>query len=330
MNLNINIDDILSGNKMAVARALNLLENRLPEEFDHASDVIEQLSRHARPSRHIIGITGPPGVGKSTLISRMIKEYRDQDQTLGIISVDPSSRKSGGALLGDRARITCDPTDPGVFIRSMAAGTHLGGLAWRTRHCMTVFEAAYDIIILETVGVGQSETEIDEVVDTVVFVVQPGSGDALQFMKAGIMEIPHILVINKADQKALAQKALNDLKAVGEFGRADDSGWKPEVVMTSALNGWGQRELTDLIKGHLSHLTCCNMDRRRRKNRIYWIYLLYRERFGSFGIEALGGEEKILDMIETYDIVNPFYGLERLTKQLWQTITSSKKIRPLK
>ena len=320
MTLDINIADILSGNKMAVARALNLLENRRPEGFDHTADIIEELSRNARPERHIIGITGPPGVGKSTLISRLVKEYRDRQHTIGVISVDPSSRKSGGALLGDRARITCDPTDPGVFIRSMAAGRHLGGLAWRTRHCMTVFEAAYDIIILETVGVGQSETEIDEVVDTVVFVVQPGSGDALQFMKAGIMEIPHVLVINKADQKSLAQKALNDLKAVGEFGRMDGSGWKPEVVMTSAMNGWGQKELADLLYRHLAHLNCCDMVQLRRRNRIYWIYLLFRERFGSFGTEALGEEEKILSLIQTYDIVNPFYGLEQLTKRLWETI----------
>jgi LAO/AO transport system kinase len=318
--MNINIEDILSGNKMAVAKALNLLENRRSERVDHASEIIEQLSRHARPTRHVIGITGPPGVGKSTLISRMIKEYRDQHQTIGIISVDPSSRRSGGALLGDRARITCDPTDPGVFIRSMAAGRHLGGLAWRTRHCLTVFEAAYDIILLETVGVGQSETEIDEVVDTVVFVVQPGSGDALQFMKAGIMEIPHVLVINKADQKSLAEKAANDLKSVGEFGRMDGSGWKPGIIMTSAMNGWGQTELVSLLKTHLDHLSCCDMTERRRQNRIFWIYLLYRERFGSFGIEALGGEEKILSIIKEYDIVNPFYGLGRLTDKLWKTI----------
>jgi len=319
----ISISDVLLGNKMAVARALNFLENRRPEEIGRVSELIEQLSRNPRPGRHIIGITGPPGVGKSSLISRMIGEYRNQNQTIGVISVDPSSRKSGGALLGDRARINWDPTDPGVFIRSMAAGRHLGGLAWRTRHLMTVFEAAYDVILLETVGVGQSETEIDEVVDTVVFVVQPGSGDSLQFMKAGIMEIPHILVINKADQKALAQKALNDLEAVKSLGWMDKSGWQPGIVMTSALEGWGQEELLTRLKAHQDHLISSDDNQRRRHNRISWILLLYRERFGSFGMETLGGEENILRLIEQVDIGNPFYGLCRLTEKLRDTLRSS-------
>jgi len=314
------IKNILGGDKKAVAEALNLLENSRPDRFSLAQDLIEQLSTNARPERHVIGVTGPPGVGKSTLISRVIQEYRGRNQTVGIISVDPSSRKSGGALLGDRARITHDPADPGIFIRSMAAGRHLGGLAWRTRHCLTVFEAVYDVIILETVGVGQSETEIDEVVDTVVFVVQPGSGDALQFMKAGIMEIPHVLVINKADQKSLAVKALNDLKTVGSFGRVDNFDWKPEVIMTSALQGWGQDELIVVLKKHLDYLSCHDIAKRRRQNRICWIFLLYKERFGNFGIEALGGEEKILQLIAQLDIINPFYGLQRLTDKLWKTV----------
>ncbi len=303
-----------------MARALNLLENSRPEEFDRIKALIERLSLQARPGRHVIGITGPPGVGKSTLISRVIREYRQRNQTVGVISVDPSSRKSGGALLGDRARISYDPTDQGIFIRSMAAGRHLGGLAWRTRHCLTVFEAAFDVILIETVGVGQSETEIDEVVDTVIFVVQPGSGDALQFMKAGIMEIPHILVINKSDQKSLALKAYNDLKAIGSFNRTDDQGWKPEALMTSALEGWGQDNLVCACSAHYHHLAQHGMAELRRRHRIYWIFLLFQERFGSFGIDRLGGEAHVFKKIERYDMANPFSGFEQLTDALCQTV----------
>jgi LAO/AO transport system kinase len=321
MTIDIPINEILSGSKIAVARGLNLLENTRPETVDSVKNLIEALSRNARQDRHVIGITGPPGVGKSTLISRIIHEYRHREKTIAVISVDPSSKRSGGALLGDRARIVYDPADPGIFIRSMAAGGHLGGLAWRTRHCLTVFEAAFDVILIETVGVGQSETEIEEVVDTVVFVVQPGSGDSLQFMKAGIMEIPHILVVNKSDRKSLAQKALNDLKSVGALGRKDDSGWTPKVVMTSALHGLGLEKLIAAAADHYSTLSAGDMAEKRRQYRISWIFLMFKERFGSFGIEVLGGEKKVLAAIGRSDVSNPFAGLDILKDALLVTVT---------
>ncbi|MFO7964917.1 MAG: methylmalonyl Co-A mutase-associated GTPase MeaB [Desulfobacterales bacterium] len=320
MNTAIDISDIRSGNKMAVARGLNLLENARPEAHGAAADLIEELSQHARESRHVIGITGPPGVGKSTLISRIIREYRSRGDTIGVISVDPSSKRSGGALLGDRARITYEPGDAGTFIRSMAAGGHLGGLAWRTRHCLTLFEAAFDVVVIETVGVGQSETEIEEVVDTVVFVVQPGSGDSLQFMKAGIMEIPHILVVNKSDQEELARKAVGDLKSVGAFGSRDRCGWVPRVITTSALNGWGQSELVSAMADHYRFLKTGDLAGRRRQNRIFWIYLMYKERFGRFGVETLGGQARISDIIEGSDVGNPFDGLRKLTRALSDSV----------
>ncbi len=296
------IEKILKGNKKAIADALNLVESSGPEHINQAKSLIEVLSRKARTERHIIGITGPPGVGKSTLVSCMIEKYRSQDKTVGVIFVDPSSMRSGGALLGDRARIAYDPGDSGIFIRSMAARDHLGGLAWYTRHLMTVFEAAFDRVIIETVGVGQSETEIEQVVDTVIFVIQPGSGDSLQFMKAGIMEIPHILVINKSDQQKLAMKASNDIKSVFPLETPDNKVWQPELLMTSCTENTGLDELLSILKKHLSYLKKNDLAKKRRMNRIRWIYMIFKERFGSFGLEVLGGKEKVLKRIAETDV----------------------------
>ncbi len=312
----IDIEAVIRGEKKAVADALNLLETRRADALAQARTLLEELSRRAKPQRHVIGITGPPGAGKSSLISRIIPEYRAMGKTVGIISVDPTSQRSGGALLGDRVRISYDPTDPGVFIRSMAAGSHLGGLAWQTRHCVTIFEAVFDIIIIETVGVGQSETEIDQVVDSIVFVVQPGSGDTLQFMKAGIMEIPHVLLVNKADQKALATRALNDLKTVAGLRAEDSSDWQLELIPASALEGWGQDTLVDTLGKHHRFLKDNDIEQRRRQHRCQWVYLLFKERFGSFGVETLGGAKAVYQAIAETDTADPFRNLSDLEQRL--------------
>lgn len=315
--MSMDVDDVLSGEKRAIAHVLNLLEERGPSCFDRNKALIGLLGCHARPGRHVVGITGPPGSGKSTLMSRLISEYRRRGKTVGVIAVDPSSRRSGGALLGDRARISHDSSDAGVFIRSMAAGTHLGGLAWKTRHCLTVFEAVYDIIILETVGVGQSETEVGHVADTVAFVAQPGSGDLLQFIKAGIMEIPHVIVVNKADQKALATRALSDLMIAKAFSQSALDGWELQIVKTSAMEGWGHGELVDFLETHQQFL----MDHGllgdlRRRNRIEWIRMLFKERFGDYGMEVLGGEAAVQHLIAFSDTTNPLDTLELLEKKV--------------
>jgi LAO/AO transport system kinase len=289
----LDLDGILAARKAAVAAALNLCENRRPDLEGAVAERLACLARHARPDRQIVGVTGPPGAGKSTLIARLVRGYRAAGHRVGVLAVDPSSRRSGGALLGDRARIDHDPGDPGVFIRSMAAGSHLGGLAWRTRHCLTVFEAAYDRILVETTGVGQSETEIDTVADTVVFVVQPGSGDSLQFIKAGIMEIPHVLVVNKADMRSAALKAFHELEGTL---RAQD-GWMPPVILVSAREGWGHHELLQKLDEHRSSLGSAGLGRRRRESRIRWAYLFFREAFGSYGVERLGGEQRVLERL---------------------------------
>jgi LAO/AO transport system kinase len=319
----IRLDEILKGEKTAVAQALNLLEDKKPSSLARRVKLVETLSLNAKPERHVIGITGPPGVGKSTLLSRIIPIYRDQKKSIGIITVDPSSKMSGGALLGDRTRISYDPKDTDIFIRSMAAGRHLGGLAWRTRQCLTLFESIYDRIIIETVGVGQSETEIEDVVDTVVCVVQPGSGDVLQFMKAGIMEIPHILVMNKADRKSLAEKSKNDLEAVASIASTDMAGWNLALNMTSALEGWGLDALVTAIEKHGFYLNERNISEKRRQNRMKWVHMIFRERFGSFGVDMLGGEKNILGLLKHADIINPFEEVQTLEQLLWKAISDS-------
>lgn len=311
----IELDGILNAQKTAIAGALNLLENRRPAEEGLAAELIEALTRHARPDRHVIGITGPPGAGKSTLISRLVREYRSAGRRVGVLTVDPSSPRSGGALLGDRARIDYDPGDPGLFIRSMAAGPHLGGLAWRTRHCLSLFEAAYDRILIETTGVGQSETEIEKVADTVVYVVQPGSGDSLQFMKAGIMEIPHVLVVNKADRKNLALKSYHELQALAGVGSRRQDGWTPELMLVSALEGWGQEALAAALERHLDFLSSGRLNDLRRMHRVQWVYILFVERFGSYGVERLGGERQIYERLEAADMSNPLRALQELAEE---------------
>jgi len=311
------IGNVLRGDKRSIAEVLNLLEERGAACFERNKELIGRLSGSARPERHVIGITGPPGSGKSTLLSRLVGEYRARGKTVGVIAVDPSSRRSGGALLGDRARIAHDSDDQGLFIRSMAAGRHLGGLAWKTRHCLTVFEAVFDIVILETVGVGQSETEVGQVADTVAFVAQPGSGDVLQFIKAGIMEIPHVIVVNKADQKALAAKAHGDLMIAKAYSQSALGGWELNIVKTSAMEGWGHKELVDILEGHRRFLDEYGMlEDLRQRNRREWIYMLFKERFGDFGLEVLGGEMNVRRFIEHSDTINPLESLEILAEKV--------------
>lgn len=293
-DIGLDIEGIRAGRKAAVAAALNLLENRRSGADQATAGCLEDLARHARPDRHLVGVTGPPGCGKSTLIARLLRAYREAGHRVAVLAVDPSSRRSGGSLLGDRARIEHEPGDPGVFIRSLAAGSHLGGLAGRARHCLAVFEAGYDRILIETTGVGQSETEIESVADTVVFVVQPGSGDSLQFIKAGIMEFPHVMVVNKADRRTDALKALNELE--GTLRERD--GWRPAVLAVSARDGWGHAALLDALEKHFEFLGPDGRVRRRRAQRVQWACQLFRDRFGSYGVERLGGEERLRQRLE--------------------------------
>src|SRR5919199_6325848 len=200
----------------AAPAALNLVESRTPAAAAEVAALLHEVSPAAlgrEAPAHVVGVTGPPGAGKSMLLGELVRAWRADGRTVAALAVDPSSRRSGGALLGDRARIPYDPDDRGVFIRSTAAAGRLGGLAPATRAAAHALAAAFDVVVVETVGVGQSETEVAEVADTVAVVVQPGSGDILQFLKAGIMEIPDVLVVTKADLGDIAMRARRDLAA---------------------------------------------------------------------------------------------------------------------
>jgi LAO/AO transport system kinase len=200
----------------AAPAALNLLESIAAADREQATALLREVSPAAlggEAPAHVIGVTGPPGAGKSTLLSALLRAWRVRARTVAILAVDPSSRRSGGSLLGDRARIDFDPADQGVLIRSTAAGERLGGLARATRAAAHALAAAFDIVVIETVGVGQAETEVADVADTVAVVVQPGAGDVLQFLKAGIMEIPDVLVVTKSDLGQLATRTRRDLSA---------------------------------------------------------------------------------------------------------------------
>jgi len=219
------------GDLTAAPAVLNLVENRTRR--GEAAELLAEVSPAVLGGEapgHLTGITGPPGAGKSTLLSALVATWRRCGRTVAVLAVDPSSRRSGGSLLGDRSRIDHDPSDAGVFIRSAAAGGQLGGLAPATREAAQALAAAFDVVVIETVGVGQSETDIAEVADTVAVIVQPGSGDVLQFLKAGIMEIPDVLVVTKSDLGQVAMRARRDLNAALRSVGADTA-----VVSVSAI-----------------------------------------------------------------------------------------------
>ncbi|MBI3445201.1 MAG: methylmalonyl Co-A mutase-associated GTPase MeaB [Magnetospirillum sp.] len=279
------LDEIRAGGKAGLARALAELE-RAPD----APATVALLDRaYAEPRAHVVGMTGPPGVGKSTLMNALISGWRQRGRTVGCIAVDPSSRRSGGALLGDRTRLTTDPEDQGVFVRSMAARDRLGGLAALTVSSMVLMRALYDMVLIETVGVGQSETDVVGVADTVLFCVQPGSGDSLQFMKAGIAEIPHVVVVTKADMGAAAVRARADVLGALGLGGDGYEGWEPPVLMVSSAQRQGVEDLLAGIDAHGDFLAeNGRLAAARQTQAEAWLVEALRERFGREGVRRAG------------------------------------------
>ncbi len=264
------VDRASGGDLRALARLVSLIENGSPQ--------LRQIMRALAPrtgGARVIGLTGAPGVGKSTLTGALVKAYRGRGQRVGVIAVDPSSPFTGGALLGDRIRMQDHATDDGVFIRSMASRGHLGGLAAATPQALRVLDAAgFDLVLIETVGVGQAELEIASLADTTIVLVAPGMGDAVQAAKAGILEVADVFAVNKADRPQ-AQQTVRDLRNMialghqgtqqdGEPGHPDQPGWKTPIVSTVATTGEGIGELADKIDAHWSWLSSSGGRERRR------------------------------------------------------------------
>ena len=251
-----------AGESRSVARLISLVEDESPL----LREVMAALAPHAGHA-HIIGITGSPGVGKSTSTSALVSAYRATGQRVGVLAVDPSSPFSGGALLGDRVRMQDHATDAGVFIRSMASRGHLGGLAWTTPQALRVLDAAgFDVVLVETVGVGQSEVEIAGMADTTLVLLAPGMGDGIQAAKAGILEVGDIYVVNKADRDGV-QNVTRDLRAMLALAERTPDAWVPPILKTVASRNEGIDEVVGAIEDRLTWMRGNGVLVERRRSR---------------------------------------------------------------
>jgi LAO/AO transport system kinase len=233
-------------------------------ELRRVMKVIAPLTGHA----HVVGLTGSPGVGKSTVTGELVRAYREQQLRVGVLAVDPSSPFSGGALLGDRVRMQDHATDDQVFIRSMASRGHLGGLSWATPQAVRILAAAgFDVVLIETVGVGQAEVEIASLADTALVVVAPGLGDSIQAAKAGILEIADVFAVNKSDRPG-AQEVVRDLRTMLAMASYGPSDWKPPIVSTAAATGGGIADLAAAIGKHRDWLAAAGQGDERRMRRV--------------------------------------------------------------
>ena len=286
------LQDLLKGDTRALSRVITRVENRSADSLD----ILRQLFRHTGKSQ-IIGVTGSPGSGKSTLVDRLAAEFRKKNNTVGIIAVDPSSPFTGGAILGDRIRMQTLGVDPGVYIRSMATRGHLGGLAAATADVAAVLEAAgKDPVLIETVGVGQDEIDIVRLAEISIVVLVPGMGDDIQALKAGIMEIGDIFVINKCDRPGVEkmERAILGLLSLGH--RAD--GWQPPIVKTTATKGEGVAELLDAIQRYyvFFHNSISRSRKKQEAERQRLINLL-EERLVNTAVEQIFPDGELNDLV---------------------------------
>jgi GTPase len=253
-------EGVRAGDRRALARAITLVESADPLAYELVRELYPETG-----SAYAIGVTGPPGVGKSSLISALVRLVRADDTSVGVISVDPSSPFTHGALLGDRIRLADHFLDPEVFIRSMGTRGHLGGLAEATLQAALLLDAAgKELLFLETVGAGQSEVEVITIADTVLLVLMPGSGDSIQALKAGIMEIPDVIAVNKRDHPA-AKTMVNEVRSILSLDRERE--WRPPIVLTEAVQGEGVDELWEKLEEHRRHLEeSGTLEERRARN----------------------------------------------------------------
>ena len=283
---------LLARDRSAVPDALNLVDDDRPAERAQARVLLDRLELSGGAAAARIGITGAPGAGKSTLLDALVRSYRADGRGIGILAIDPSSQRTRGALLGDRIRVRSGVGDEGVYLRSLAARDRLGGISDATYASLVILASVFDAVFVETVGVGQSEAEIAHLVDTLVLVAQPNAGDTLQFMKAGILELPDVLLVNKSDLGAAAQRTANELAAGLSLAARRSDGWDPPVLLASAIQGTGIVDLVAAMDAHRAHLVARSLLADLRiEGRISTIRATLEKRYGSYGLDRIGGSE---------------------------------------
>jgi LAO/AO transport system kinase len=305
---------VRAGDKRALARAISLVENSDPLAYELVRDIYPETGK-----AYAIGVTGPPGVGKSSLISALLRDLRSEERTVGVISVDPSSPFTHGALLGDRIRLSDHFLDPGVFIRSMGTRGHLGGLAEATLQALLVLDAAgKELVFLETVGAGQSEVEVIGIADTIVLVLMPGSGDSVQALKAGIMEIPDVIAVNKMDHPA-AKTMVNEVRSILSLDR--DRSWRPPIVLTEATRGENVPKLWAKIEEHRAHLESeGGLEERRRKNLAAEVFAVASGRMKAHLEQAVADDpelRRLLDEVQRREL-DPLTAVREIMERVFK------------
>jgi LAO/AO transport system kinase len=316
IDLNYWLDRLWYGDKRATAKLISQVE----DNEDRVTIMRQILPKTGE--RPIIGITGPPGAGKSSLVEALTQLYRDQQEKVGIVAVDPSSPYSGGAILGDRIRMQSHGTDPGVYIRSMGTRGHLGGVSRSTADALRILEAAgYQRLILETVGVGQSELEIMDLADTVIVVLNPGTGDGIQAIKAGIMEIADIFVVNKADLPG-SDRLKNDIQMMLDMNNVKP--WCPPVILTSIVDQSGLLDLRDQITRHQNYLCQSGKNIERQNKNFHQEVWRHWEETARQAFEAAWAN--LAENREAQELKDPY----ELTEKIWLSILSQNLISTLK
>jgi LAO/AO transport system kinase len=305
---------VRSGDRRALARAITLVESSDPLARELVHDLYAETGK-----AYAVGVTGPPGVGKSSLIASLLRHIRGLERTAGVVSVDPSSPFSRGALLGDRIRLADHFLDPGVFIRSMGTRGHLGGLAEATLQALLVLDAAgKDIVFVETVGTGQSEVEVIGIADTVLLVLMPGSGDSIQALKAGIMEIPDVIAINKKDHPA-AKTMLNEVRSILTLDK--DRPWRPPIVLTEATTDEGVSKLWEKVEEHRAHLEeDGSLEERRRRNLAGEVFAVASARAKTHLQGAVEGDpelRRLLDEVQQREL-DPLTAVQEIMDKVFK------------
>jgi LAO/AO transport system kinase len=305
---------VREGDRRALARAITLVENGDPLAYELVREVYPDTG-----SAYVVGVTGPPGVGKSSLIAALVRQIRASEKSVGVISVDPSSPFTQGALLGDRIRLSEHFLDPGVFIRSMGTRGHLGGLAEATLQALLVLDAAgKDVIFVETVGTGQSEVEVIGVADTVLLVLMPGSGDSIQALKAGIMEIPDVIAVNKKDHPA-AKTMVNEVRSILTLDK--ERAWRPPIVLTEATTDEGVGDLWAKVEEHRAHLDEeGRLDERRRRNLAGEVFAIASARAKTHLLRAVEGDpelRRLLDEVQQREL-DPLTAVQEIMDKVFK------------